>query len=188
MSRGSVLAFALACSIAAPIAATTYPPVTFAELITKADVIFVGEVVDVTFFPVRTRDGTIIKTRVIFRVLDPLFGTTSSLEVFEFLGGEWNAMRLEVAEMPRFAIGNRLVMFAYREQSINPIVGFTQGAFRVTRDASGVDRVLTLAGVPVFGPERIGRSMPQLFPMPATPISLADFRSRIRAGVNAAKR
>ena len=48
--------------------ATSYPPVTFDELVTEADVIFIGEVTDVRPFPLDTRDGTIIKTRVIFRV------------------------------------------------------------------------------------------------------------------------
>lgn len=59
--------------------ATTFLPVTFNDLVTRADVIFVGEVIDVRPFPLQTRDGTIIKTRVIFRVSDPIFGTTAAL-------------------------------------------------------------------------------------------------------------
>ncbi|MDA1184469.1 MAG: hypothetical protein O2930_07485 [Acidobacteria bacterium] len=68
--------------------ATSYLSVTFDELIAGADVIFVGEVTDVRPFPLNTRDGPVIKTRVVFRVSDPLWGTSNVLEVFDFLGGE----------------------------------------------------------------------------------------------------
>lgn len=108
--------------------------------------IFVGEAIDVRPFPLQTRGGTIVKTRVIFRVSDPLWGTTSAMEVFDFLGGELDGIGMEVAGMPTFTIGDRRVVFARRARSINPIVGFTQGLLQVSRDASGVDRVLTLGG------------------------------------------
>src|SRR5665213_2283196 len=47
--------------------ATTYEAVTFDQLVSQADVIFVGTVVDTTPFAINTRQGTIIKTRVTFR-------------------------------------------------------------------------------------------------------------------------
>ena len=133
----------LACVLtSAPrLGATSYPPVTFDELITRADVIFVGEVVDVRPYTQSTRDGEIIKTRVVFRVADPLWGTKSTLETFDFLGGEIDGVVMRVAEMPRFAVGDRRVVFARRGRSINPIVGFTQGLMRVDRDTFGVERV-----------------------------------------------
>lgn len=136
--------------------ATTYPPVTFGELVTRADVIFIGEVTDVRPYPLDVPDGTIIKTRVIFRVSDPIWGTTSLLEVFDFLGGEWGDIELVIAEMPEFAVGDRRVVFARRDRSINPIVGFTQGLLQIRRDSGGVDRVFTLGGVPLGNPESIG--------------------------------
>ena len=61
---------------------------TFDELISRDDVIFVGEVASVEPYALSTRDGDVIKTRVVFRVVDPLFGTTSVQEAFDFLGGE----------------------------------------------------------------------------------------------------
>src|SRR6266566_3466508 len=72
----------------APAKATSYLPVTFEGLVKQADVIFIGEVVDVRPFTLRTRGNTIVKTRVTFSVSDPLYGTTSIVEVFDFLGGE----------------------------------------------------------------------------------------------------
>lgn len=183
--RWPLAALLLVCGVAPPSAATTYDPVTLPDLVTRADVIFVGEVVDVRPYPVGTRDGTVIKTRVVFRVQDPIAGTGSALEVFDFFGGEWGDVGMAIAEMPRFAVGDRRVIFAYRDPSINPIVGFRQGLFRVERDSLGVDRVVTLDGVPLGRPENVG-TRSSVLPPPGRPaMSLADFVAlldRIAAG------
>ena len=177
MRRVLVLALLVAWCVS-PTLATSYPPVTFNELIARADVIFVGEVIDVRPFPLDTRDGTIVKTRVVFRVTDALWGTASTLEAFDFLGGEWGDIGLTIAEMPGFAIGDRRVVFARRDRSINPIVGFTQGLLEIERDDAGVDRVHTLDGLPLSRPERIGQPS-TAFISPLLPMRLTDLRARI---------
>ena len=171
------LALAVAVCASVPLSATTYPPVTFNELVTRADVIFVGEVTDARPFALQTREGTIVKTRVIFRVSDPIVGTTSTFETFDFFGGEWNGVAMGVAGMPTFAVGDRRVVFARRERSINPIVGFTQGLLHVGRDTRGIDRIYTLERRPIAAPESIG-SRAQT-PSPAVSMTLADFRARV---------
>ncbi len=176
MFRLSVVAFAAVLFGEIAASATSYPPVTFDDLVTRADVIFIGEVTDVRAFPLDTRDGTIIKTRVIFRVSDPIWGTTSILEVFDFFGGEWGDIGMAIAGMPEFAVGDRRVVFASREESINPIVGFTQGLLQIRRDSGGVDRVFTLGGVPLGQPESIGATPPAV---PVAPMPLSEFRDRI---------
>jgi hypothetical protein len=128
--------------------ATSYASVTFDELVAGSDVIFVGEVTDVRPFPLDTRDGTIIKTRVVFRVSDPLWGTTNALEVFDFLGGEWNDIGMVVAEMPRFAIGDRRGVFARREQSINPIAVSHRDCCEYAATAAAWIACLRLVGHP----------------------------------------
>lgn len=180
----SLVALAMCCEVST--GATSYEAVTFAELIARADVIFIGEVLDVRPFPLETRDGQIIKTRVVFRVSDPLWGTTSTIEIFEFLGGELNGIEMDVVDMPKFAVGDRRVVFARRERSINPIVGFAQGLLQVTRDASGVDRILTLEGSPLATPESIGRaSAPGVSLTSVQPMSLSDLRASIRRALEA---
>jgi hypothetical protein len=149
--------------------------------------IFVGEVIDVTPYPLATRDGTIIKTRVTFRIADPISGTTSGTEILDFLGGEWNGIGMAVAEMPRFKAGDRRVVFARRERSINPIVGFTQGVMQIARDARGVERILTAEGAPVARPEHIGVASPRGATI-SEGMTLADFRARIRSAVAGARR
>lgn len=179
MFRSSLVAFAAVLFGQIAAGATSYPPVTFDDLVSRADVIFIGEVTDVRTFPLETRDGPIIKTRVIFRVSDPVWGTTSLLEVFDFLGGEWGGVGMAVAEMPHFAVGDRRVVFARQERSINPIVGFTQGLLRITRDGGGGDRVFTLGGLPLGSPESIGVRSPAVSLTPISPMPLSEFRGRI---------
>lgn len=168
--------------------ATTYLSVSFDDLVTKADVIFIGEVIDVRPFPLNTPDGRIIKTRIVFRVTDPLWGTTSILEAFDFLGGEWDGVTMAVAEMPTFAVGDRRIVFARRERSINPIVGFTQGLLQIRRDGQGVDRVFTLGGLPLGSPESIGVRSLQESKTPIAPAPLSEFRSRIGRALAEARR
>ena len=176
--------FALLALFAPPIAhATTFLPVTFDDLIAQSDVIFVGEVADVHPFTLQTREGTIVKTRVTFRVTDPLSGDASIVQVFDFLGGEADGVGLRISGMPTFTVGDRRIVFARHDQSINPIVGFTQGLMRVTRDTSGVERVQTLEGAPIVQPDSIGAPlMIQRAPMspPGEALRLDDFRTRIR--------
>lgn len=179
MFRLCIAAFAVALCCEIPIRATSYPPVTFNDLVTRADVIFIGEVVDVRPFPLKTRQGPVIETRVVFQVSDPLLGTTTALEIFEFLGGELGDVGMEIAGMPKFTVGDRRVVFARRERSINPIVGFTQGLLQIRRDSTGVDRVLTLDGVPLAQPESIGAAQAQVSLSPIVPMRLSELRDRI---------
>ena len=188
MFRLSILAFAAVLFGEIAASATTYEPVTFNELVTRADVIFIGEVTDVRPFPLDTPDGTIIKTRVIFRVSDPIWGTTNILEVFDFFGGEFGGVGMAIAGMPEFAVGDRRVVFARRDRSINPIVGFTQGLLQIRRDSGGVDRVFTLGGVPLGNPESIGAQAPAVSVTSISPMPLSAFRDRISRALAEARR
>ena len=164
--------------LSVPVSATSYLPVTFDDLVKQADVIFVGDVVDARAFTLRTRRNTLVNTRVTFRVSDPLYGTTSIVEVFDFLGGEADGIGMAVMGMPTFRVGDRRVVFAHRGSSINPIVGFTQGLLQVRRDANGIDRVLTLEGAPLTRTENIGSS-PQMSLDTKMSMRLSDFRDRV---------
>ncbi len=168
MLRTLVFVCAIAAAVVARVGATSFEAVTFDDLVTQSDVIFVGDVVDVHPYVLQAGDRTIVKTRVTFRVDDPVFGTSSLVEVFDFLGGETPELGMTVAGMPTFAVGDRRVVFARRGRSINPIVGFTQGLMKVSRDANGIDRVTTLEGAPVA--------------------RLGDFRARINGGLIGARR
>src|SRR5688572_4111225 len=157
--------------------ATSYRSLTLNELIMQADVIFVGEVVDVRPFVWPTRDATLVGTRVTFRVWDPIFGTTSVLEAFDFLGGELDGVAVTVAGMPKFAKGDRRVVFASRKPSINPIIGFTQGLLRIQSDAQGVAGVYSLEGPHRWALDRVGIAAGKT--SPRAPLRLSEFRNHV---------
>src|SRR3982750_4823196 len=100
MLRTLVFVCALLAAASTGVRATSFEPVTFDDLVTQADVIFVGNVVDVHPYTLQTRDRTVVKTRVTFSVDDPLYGTTSLVEVFDFLGGETEDLGMRVEGMP----------------------------------------------------------------------------------------
>lgn len=173
-----VVICSLALGALTRVSATSYDAVSFSDLLARADMIFVGDVLDVRPYAVETPEGTVIKTRVTFVVRDALWGTSSTLEILEFLGGEIGDQGMKVAEMPAFAPGDRRVVFAKRERSINPIVGFTQGLMRITRDDAGFDVVRTSTGEPLARTEDIGRPRGTAV-RDSRPMTLSSFRARI---------
>src|SRR5437867_3838696 len=94
----------LVCVLAASSAArgATVEPITFEELVQRAERIFVGEVVAVE--PVTDRNS--IRTRVTFRVADTVKGHASTLVQLTFLGGQVGDVALEVSGMPKFNVGD----------------------------------------------------------------------------------
>ena len=177
----------LACGAIQRVSATSYEAVSFSDLLAKADMIFVGDVLDVRPFAIESREGTVIMTRVTFVVRDPLLGTSSTLEILEFMGGELGDIGQKVAEMPTFKPGDRCVVFAKRERSINPIVGFTQGLMRITRDDAGLDVIQTSAGEPLARTEDIGRPRGAGV-RESRPMALSSFRARIVDGLRERRR
>lgn len=122
------------------ILATTVDPPTLRQMVDRADRIFVGEVVNVRSH----RTGTSIHTDVTFRASEVVKGAPATLILLTFLGGTVGEDTLEVAGMPRFAVGEEQVVFALPgERLVSPIVGMWHGRVRVSREpASRVARVL----------------------------------------------
>jgi len=82
-------------------------------------------------------------TEVTFAVTDGLQGAPGATFRIELLGGRVGDYRLEVPGMPAFTVGDRAVLFvAQNGQAICPIVGITQGYFRVTTPPGGGEDVV----------------------------------------------
>lgn len=162
--------------------ATTVEAVTFEELVKSAQRIFVGEVVAVESFRADLRTGLRIRTRVTFTVDETLRGP-GLVVVLEFLGGTVGDLTLDVAGTPHFMVGDRYVVFARDgDRWVNPVVGFTQGLFRVSRDArDGTLRILTAGRAPLAGVAAIGHPLNRVSPIMSVPITLPAFVSQIRA-------
>ncbi len=142
------LLVAAAIFAAQPASATTIIAKDFAALCAEADLIFVGTVRAVVS---RWTDPEqrAIETLVTFSDVTPVFGTEGREVTLRFGGGQVGTLREEIAGVPQFAVGDRRVIFARREYSVSPIVGFHQGVFPVVDTPQGP----VVAGVEAAAPE-----------------------------------
>jgi hypothetical protein len=169
---------------AAPALATTVQLVPFEELVRQAEVIFVGEVVQVQPFRVASGSGAQIRTRVTFRVRDNIRGAAASV-VLEFKGGTIGDVSMAVEGAPTFAVGEEYIVLARTgTQWVSPVVGLSQGLLRVSRDArDGTRRVLTAAREPVSSASAVGRAAVRVAREPIVPMTADAFVAAIRAEI-----
>jgi hypothetical protein len=146
------LAFLLVLATApAALLATTVVAKSFTQLCEEADLIFVATVDEIRS-EWADRAAMSIETVVRFSAVVPVRGTAADGLELRFAGGEVEGLREEIAGVPRFSVGQRVVLFARRGAHVSPLVGFHQGYFEVeSTDAGPV--VLTGARQPVLGIE-----------------------------------
>lgn len=138
---GTLLCFFLATTFGL---ATTYAELTLDELTTRTETAFYGTVSEVR---VEERDGDPY-TVVSFDVTRSLEGEPGDTTQLAFLGGDLpDGRSLAVTEMPQFELGEEVIVFTYNTPYYSPIVGFSQGLWRLSeegfRDETG--RVLSLS-------------------------------------------
>ncbi len=181
----------LACTLLATGVArsTTVIPPSFDALVSGANTIFVGEVMNIRADWESTPTGRAIVTFVTFRVEAVWKGNLGAVTQLEFLGGEIGEVGMKVEGMPVFRLGQRDVLFVSGEaRTVSPLVGFMHGRLRVERDTvSGVDRVRTydgraLGSVAQLGPQRAAPSLASI-----TPMRLTDLETAVRARTGAAR-
>lgn len=167
------------------VSATSVEAVTFEGLVQAAQQIFVGEVVDVDSVRADVRGNPRIRTRVTFRVDDTLRGPRI-VSVLEFLGGTVGDLTQEVDGLPALTVGERYVVFARNgDHWVNPVVGFTQGLVRVSRDArNGSSRVLTFERSPLADVAHVGGPVFRSSRTMSEPLTLPAFLNAIRAEIS----
>jgi hypothetical protein len=120
----------LACLlVGAPAWATGYRALTLPQLLAAAEIAFVGTVASQR---VEAREGE-PWTVVEFDVERWLLGGAAQgrRQDLSFLGGELVGEGLRVSLMPRFEVGERVLLLAHQEEYYSPIVGFNQGLWRL---------------------------------------------------------
>ena len=165
--------------------ATTVVAPTFAELVSEAQTVFVGETIDVQSRWVTTPSGPLIVTRVVFNVEQTLKGSLGLQTVLEFTGGTVGEYRLEVSDMPKFRVGDRDVLFVdERQHPVSPLVGFMHGRFRLMKDpATGQEVVSRWDYRPVTGVTEIGAAPAQARVALSRAMTLRAFADQVTAAV-----
>ena len=179
-----LLTAVLVCTAVA--SATTVIPPTFDELVSQAETIFVGRAVDSRSEFDVSAGGRSIVTHITFSVERVLKGRVGPLTELTFQGGTVGDLRMDIADMPRFQIGDRDVLFVSSEQrTISPLVGFSYGRFRLVRDsATGGDQVRTHDGRPIASTAELGRPY-SLALQSVRPMLYTEFESAVRSRMNA---
>jgi hypothetical protein len=139
------LAVAVVLSWDASLGATVVPRKSFGALVTEADIVFRGQVESLVSQLIGNGPG--IGTIVTFRVERVLKGDVAPLEALLFHGGTLGQTTYAVEGVPRFAVGERGIIFAKRGRYVSPLVGFWQGRFPIQRDrTSNADIVTSSTG------------------------------------------
>jgi hypothetical protein len=124
-------------ALSAPLSALTVKPLSFSELVTSSAVVVHGRVRDV--HPRWTADRRGIESLVDVEVVDYLKGGLGEHVTVRVPGGRLGPYVNLIPGAPRFAEGDRVVLFLTVNGPTIPVVtGTSQGVYRVSPDtASG---------------------------------------------------
>ncbi|MBL8746861.1 MAG: hypothetical protein JNK58_10955 [Phycisphaerae bacterium] len=115
------------------------PKLEFNELVHGADLVIAGRVESMVSR--RTDNGGAIVTDVSIRVLDlihraPLAAAAGEVVVLTHAGGDFDGVGMSVSGTPKFEVGGEYLLFAFHDGQLylNPLVGGTQGMFKIVHD------------------------------------------------------
>ena len=134
--RASVWTFMLVAALSGTAHATTVVSKSFADLCAEAEMVFSATVTAVRSQRVDPGRGD-LETLVTFADIDALLGVIDSPLTLHFAGGVVDGVREEFLGVPRFTVGERVVLFARKSHQLSPVVGLSQGCFRVVESATG---------------------------------------------------
>jgi hypothetical protein len=161
--------------------ATTVIPPNFDQLVSRAQVIFEGEVTNLQSQWIGEGAQHRIVTFVTFKVDDTLKGDPGASYSIRMLGGTVDGRTMEVTDAPKFTVGDHDLLFVENNGSqFIPLVGIQHGRFRVQKDQTGRDTLLTGEGRPLTDVNQLGGNEDATaHNKPA--LSLNDFKSAIRS-------
>lgn len=174
-------ALALTLVAVAAARATTVIPPTFEQLVNQAEFIFQGTVTEVKSMWVGEAAQRHIQTYVTFKIDDAIKGEPGATYTIGLLGGTVDGETLEVADTPKFKVGDRDVLFVeHNGEQFVPLVGINNGRFHVKRDQqSGRDLIHTGEGKPLGDVAKLGRG--EQTAAAAKALSPEQFKSAIKA-------
>jgi len=131
----------------------------FETLVDRAELIFTGRVVSQRSEWSTSNGQKSIVTHVSLSIEKLHKGKAGSVVTLQFLGGSVGDVTMEVAEIPRFANGERTVLFIENNGvAASPVIGFFHGKFLLRKDRNGRDAMLKHSGEPLGDVAEIGRA------------------------------
>lgn len=178
LCRSLLLLLGVGLAVAGVRATTVIPP-TFDQLVSDAEFIFEGTVTETRSQWAGQGADRHIVTHVTFKIEDALKGAPGTSYTIQMLGGTVDGETLEVAEAPRFKVGDHDILFVEHNGSqFVPLVGIMHGRFHVQTDAGGREVVAKDNGAALADPSKLGQDEQAAVTGPA--LLAADFKSAIR--------
>lgn len=194
MKKIIALALAAICSVAGALSApaTTVIPPDFDTLVSRAEIIFQGSVINAQSQWVGEGAQRHIVTYVTFKVEDSMKGAPGASYTIRMLGGTVDGKTMEVTDGPKFKVGDRDILFVeHNGTQFIPLVGIMYGRYKIERTEDGREIVATNSGVPVSAVSEIGKERSATTSSVQTAaMSPAQFRSAVssRVGQSAAQK
>ena len=190
ISRSLLFAFCALVAFQSTRATTVIPP-TFDQLVSQAELIFQGTVTDVKSQWTGEGAQRHIVSFVTLKIDEQIKGEAGATYTIRMLGGTVGDQTMEVTDSPKFAAGDRDILFVENNgRQFVPLVGIMHGRFRVQRDAgSGREVVANDHGGAVHDLAKLGTEDGAAHADAAseTSLSAADFRAAIRAKLSTVK-
>ena len=161
--------------------ATTVIPPSFDDLVRRAPIIFEGEVTGLHSQWIGEGAEHRIVTYVTFKVDDALKGDPGANYSIRMLGGTVDGRTMEVTDAPKFRVGDHDLLFVENNGSqFIPLVGIMHGRFRIEKDQTGRETLLTGEGQPLSDVNQLGADEEALARNKAA-LSLDDFKTAIKS-------
>jgi hypothetical protein len=180
----SVLAFTIATT-----RATTVIPPTFDQLVGDAEMIFEGTVSAMHSEWAGQGSERHIVTFVTFKIQDAIKGAPGPETTLRMFGGTIDGQTIEVADAPRFKVGDRDILFVeHNGTQFIPLVGIMHGRFHVQTDGTGLNEIIAKDnGAPLAQVAKLGQD--ENAAISGKALSKAEFKAAIRQKLaeNAAK-
>lgn len=159
---------------------TTVIPPTFDQLVTDAEMIFEGTVSATRSEWVGQGSDRHIVTYVTFKIVDPIKGTPGAESTLRMFGGTVDGQTMEVADAPRFKVGDRDILFVeHNGTQFIPLVGIMHGRFHVQLDETGVNETIAEDnGAPLASVTKLGQD--EIADVSGKALSKAEFKTAIR--------
>jgi hypothetical protein len=153
MKRFVCLAVFALVMIAIPAWASTFIALSRAELAAQSSAVIEGEVLKINSF--WSRSGRLVVTEAMVQVTDKIAGDAASVVIVRTFGGQVGSYNVEAHGFPKFAVGERVVLFLQNQPNgTAEVTGYRQGQYRVIRQAGVEMAVPTLeSGVSLVRPD-----------------------------------
>lgn len=130
-------------AITVPALATTIVPFTQEDLITRADLVVQGRILDVRSF--WNKEKTAILTEARVQVEDTLVGKSGPVIAVRTIGGQVGDVRIVFEGGPELKAGDRQLLFLKKHpDGALRVLGARQGQYRIRSNQQGVEMMIPM--------------------------------------------